>query len=179
MFQTNTVPVSLNLDRRMFTGIEKRAGELNTRPSEYVRQLLEAAYAARIGFERGEESFDQDLDRQVRQVFLIAECEPEFIAATVGIPEDRVKRIIAAWRKAGPDIDRPRPAAPVLAPAPAAPVLLGGGRLGWSAEHVETTRRMWAEGKTAAEIGRAVGRQSGSVHMWSSKNRDICPKRRA
>lgn len=36
---------------------------------------------------------------------------------------------------------------------------------------------LWADGKTAAEIAALVGSTKQSIHAFSVKNRDICPKR--
>lgn len=94
------VQISFSVPRTVATNVAKRAEPLNIRLSEYARRLFEAAYAARVAQERGESSGDRSLDRQVRDVFLLADCEPEFVADALGMPVIRVRRILDGWRQA-------------------------------------------------------------------------------
>ena len=53
---------------------------------------------------------------------------------------------------------------------------MGRGRFFTSAEH-ETMRRMWAEGATAGEIARVIGRTNASVRAHSQYHRDEFERR--
>lgn len=97
-FQPKLVPVSFDVSPKVFAGLAERAKQTNVRPAEYARRLFEAAYAARIAGERGEESGDAALDRQVKATFLLADCEPEFIAENLGTTTATVERILEGWR---------------------------------------------------------------------------------
>lgn len=91
--------------------LAKRAAPLNIRPTEYAKRLFEAAYFVRCLAEKGEAAEDVELDRQVRQVFLLADCEPEYIAETIGMPVERAQRILDGWRQAAQELvsgDAPR-----------------------------------------------------------------------
>ncbi|TIS20440.1 MAG: hypothetical protein E5X07_25315, partial [Mesorhizobium sp.] len=68
----NLQQISFAVPAIVFTNLAKRAAPLNIRPAEYARRLFEAAYAARIAGERGQQTEDGALDTQVRQVFLLA-----------------------------------------------------------------------------------------------------------
>lgn len=92
-----TIQISFTVTPKVFAGLEARAA--GVKPALYAKQLFEAGYAARVGHERGERSADAELDRWVRQVFLMADCEAEFIASALDMPPDRVERILAAWRQ--------------------------------------------------------------------------------
>lgn len=169
----------------VYRNVVKRCQPLNIRPSEYARRLFEAAYAARVAGERGEESGDAALDNQVRQVFLLADCEPEFIAETIGLPLERVTRILDGWRRAARDIVEENERTPAKEPAT---VDAEGERIAdrfadrataaWSAEMIAIIAGMWAEGRNCTEIGAAIGKTAGNLSMWMTHNRDICPKRR-
>jgi len=99
--QPQPVPISYHIQPAMFAGIEQRARTMNLRPAEYARQLMESAYRARQRHEQGSGCGDAALDRQVKQVFLLADCEAEYIAEALAIPQERVERILAAWRSDG------------------------------------------------------------------------------
>ena len=96
--QQATVPVSYSVPKTMFDAIEKRAKTMNIRAAEYIRRLSEAGWLARVKNERGEEPEDAALDRQVKQVFLLADCEADYIAEALQLPIERVNRILEAWR---------------------------------------------------------------------------------
>lgn len=164
--------------------ITKRAGPLNIRASEYARRLFEAAYAARIAQERGGESGDTALDRAVRDVFLLADCEPEYIADAIGAPVEWVARILEGWRRiAGeltgtPPAGKPKPSA--SAPPTPPPARATGstviGRL--SAEEVRIVRILWREGKSIPEIADVLGCDRKRVQNFATRNRNVCPSRR-
>lgn len=186
-----TEHIGFNVDHRIHAALSKRAATMNVRPGEYARRLFEAAWLARVSGERGQSSGDVALDNQVRQVFLLADCEPEFIAEAIGIPAARAANIIAGWRThfagetvqaretpdgagaaAGQEGASSAAAPPIPASPPARETLVGG-------YPVETIRRMWAEGATTKVIARAIGKTEGALSMWASKHRDVCPSRKA
>jgi hypothetical protein len=176
---TQMQTISFSVTPLVAANLAKRAAPLNIRTSEYARRLFDAAYHARVLQERGEPAMDAELDEQVRKVFLLADCEPEFIAEAIGLPLPRVQTILDGWRTVAREIaDGTRPAAapaPSTPPSPASPPAApaqGGGY------PVETIRTLWAEGKGVREIAGAIGKTEGAMSVWASKNRDVCPKRR-
>lgn len=68
-------------------------------PSTYAQMLFDAAFAARIGQERGTPASDAELDEQVRLVFALAgQADTAAIARATGVPEARVTKILAGFR---------------------------------------------------------------------------------
>lgn len=184
--QQKTAPVSLAIPVPMYAALVKRAAPLNIRPSEYAHRLLNAAWAARVSDERGEESGDAALDRQVKQTFLLADCEPEFIANALGIPQARVERILDGWRT---ELGRTERAAPSANATPAAVDQAAGsvvdqgtvrkvGRPSGSTDYpVETIRALWREGRSTRDIAEMIGKTEKALANWAHKNRDVCPAR--
>lgn len=98
----NRVTISFTVEPKVHQNLARRAANLGYKPADYARMLFEAAYAARVRAERGEEDFSSELDRQVRQVFLLADVDSDYVAEALAIPKDRVKRIIDGWKQAVP-----------------------------------------------------------------------------
>jgi len=202
------VTISLTLEGRMAAAIQQRAKTMGKTMSHYVRLLVDGAYAARIAGERDGTSGDAELDRQVKQVFLLADCEPEFIAQALGMEQGRVERILEGWKTVAGE--KPRAALPlpdasrgVSPPDGGGPsggasndrrppvggsaspsAVTGGGtavdggrKNAWSPEHVEIVRRMWADGQSVKAIAAAVGRDHWAVQKWAETHRDVCPAR--
>lgn len=176
-----TVQIMFSVPALVHTNLAKRANFLNIRPAEYARRLFEAAYASRIADERGTSSEDAALDNQVRQVFLLADCEPPHIAETLGMPEARVTRILDGWRTIASDMKAPAP----TKSEPEAEVVPVQNKLdesaaragGYPADQVETIIRMWAANEPIGKIATAIGRTEKAVSIWASRNRDVCPVR--
>lgn len=188
-------PISFSITAPQYEALAKRAGVLNIRPAEYAKRLFDAAYFVRCRAEKGEAVFDQELDCQVRQVFLLADCEPEYIAQAIGMLIERVQRILAAWRGAAKNMASDGGAVAAVTgkaqlagadsaePSPSVPPAPSGERnprsiKAWPTEVVERAAALWADGKTAVEIAEAIGKKRGAVEMFASKNRDIFPKRK-
>ena len=169
----SAVQVSLSIDQARYRAIADRAAAMGHKPSRYIGMLVDAAYLARVQREKGVDPDDRELDLQVQRVFLLADCEPAFFAEATGIPEGRVAKIIEGWRTIGAELIE-RPAQPEPA-EPAAPVRGEGADDGYP---VDTIRQMWADGKPGKEIAKAIGKSEGAFSMWTSKHRDVCPKRR-
>ncbi len=124
----------------------------------YAQMLFDAAFAARIGQERGEEPVDAELDRQVMLVFRLAgQTDTASVARATGIPEPRVVRILDGWKAAGEGRRGATPAKPT--------------------DWTETVRDMWAAGASCAAIGEAVRLSPAHVSAWAKRHRDICPAR--
>lgn len=166
------VQISFAVPAKIYDNVAKRAGPLNIKPAEYARRLFEAAWTARVAGERGLETEDRALDHQVRQVFLLADCEPEYIADALQLPLDRVKKILGGWRQAARDLIEPPAAAPAAEPAEE----LKSGPL--SAEEIAVLRNMWREGKPIADIAETLGRKTDSIKSWAKTHRDVCPQRK-
>lgn len=193
-----TRPISFSVDGRVYANLEKRAAPMGLRPAEYARRLFEAAYLARVAGERGEAFDDAALDRQVRLTFLLADCEPDFIAEAIGMPRERARAIVEGWRTvageiaAQPLLALPAPTGLAEAPGTMEPPAVPADQAGaaapsrkrdprsvkaWPDEMVATMRAMWAEGRTMKEIGAAVGKTAENVSVFASKNRDMFPRR--
>jgi hypothetical protein len=148
-----TVMLTPVAHRRLF----ESAGAKGYKASAYAQMLFDAAFAARIGQERGEPASDAELDEQVRLVFACAgQGDTAAIARATGVPEARVVRILEAWKDTG---SRPPRAA-------------DGGY------PVELIRTLWAEGMSAKDIAARIGRSVNAFEQWVSTHRDVCPKRR-
>lgn len=181
----SVVAVSFLLRSKQYDALEKRAHAMGVKPSEYARQLYEAAFSARIADERGEESGDAMLDRMVKQTFLLAECEPDFIAKVIGASEEWVKAILDGWRAYAKDPAKAtggKSAPVVAAPSPQA-VAMGEAsgaakRKPYSDADILTIRRMWAEGAGTEDIAVALGRPHEGVKTWVYSHPGICPSRR-
>lgn len=176
--------ISFGVPELVFRNLARRSQPLNIRPAEYARRLFEAAYAARIADERREPVDDHTLDSQVRQVFLLAGAEPDQIADALGLPKERVHRILKAWRQAALELAgqqeetalrRGEAPAETAGTPPAAPETPAKDDDGYPREVIA---KLWAEGRSGSEIGRAIGKTAGAFYVWSGKHRDICPKRK-
>lgn len=181
----NVVQVSFAVPAKIYDNVAKRAGPLNIRPAEYARRLFEAAWTARVAGERGLPTGDRALDHQVQQVFLLADCEPEYIADALRLPIERVKRILDGWRQAATEIASP-PARKAEAPAetkaaippPMASEAQPAKTGPMDAGEIAVIRNLWREGKTVAQIADTLGRVQKSVANFASRNRDVCPVRK-
>lgn len=188
----NRVTISFTVEPKVHANLAKRAANLGYRPADYARMLFEAAYAARVRAERGEEDFSSDLDRQVRQVFLLADCEPEFIGQALEIPEARAQKIVMGWRKVLSGIGSVGAVAavnpigqlteatglePPPPPIPPSVAVKPKDNRGYDQKTVDTIVTMYNAGKPIPDIAAAVGRPRGSIAMWLSKHRDVCPHR--
>lgn len=171
--------ISFSVPSIVAQNLVKRAGPLNIRATEYARRLFEAAYSARIAQERGETTADAVLDRAVRDVFLLADCEPEYIAEAISAPVEWVRKILEGWRRTAGGMAQARPPAKPAPETPAQPVPPPAGSKAWPPETVEKATALWAEGKTCSEIGAAIGKKEGAVSVFMSKNRSLFPKRKA
>lgn len=111
------VPLTLKVHPRMAEGLRARGAAMGNMTGEaYAGLLLEAAYAARIGRERGEAPADRDLDAMVRLVLACAgAADTATIATFLGIPEATVERVLAGWRLAAGGTPA-RPKAPAASP---------------------------------------------------------------
>lgn len=171
--------ISFSVPAIVVQNLIKRSGPLNIRASEYARRLFEAAYSVRVAQERGGESGDPELDRAVRDVFLLADCEPEYIAEAIGAPVEWVRKILEGWRRTAGELAHARPPEKPKPETPAQPVPPPAGSKAWPPETAEKAAALWAEGRTCSEIGAAIGKKEGAVSMFMSKNRSLFPKRRA
>lgn len=180
-----TVPLTISVSKIVAANLARRAAPMNIRASEYARRLFEVGYLARIAQERGEETGDHDLDRQVRNVFLLADCEPEFIAETLGLPVVRVCRIVEGWRSVASELldgsrDAPAMAAAPIPTPPAAIAKAGRkpGPKGYTDDEIGVIRTMWREGRQVKEIAETLGKSAAGLQQWACKHRDVCPLRR-
>lgn len=180
------VPISFTLDAPMFKRLEERAKSQGRRAVEYIKLLVEAAYLARCAAEKGEATDDAELDRQVRNVFLLADCEPDFIADALALPAERVKQILTGWKIAAKNgFPAARQAEPAQAPAtttkpappPAQQPKNREPKPAWPPEMVATMQKMWAAGAKGKEIAAAIGKKEGNVSVFMSNRRDLFPRR--
>lgn len=165
------VSIPLSLPAPMHARLAERAKAQGYKPTQYAQLLLEAAYAARVEQDCGDEPADAALGRCVRLVFMLSECEPEFIAETLGLSRELVDRVISGWKAAG------RSLTAELA-STATPRNDSATRQRMTEAEKDEIARMWCAGASARAIAKAVNRPVGSIQMWISNNRDRCPKRR-
>lgn len=176
------VPISFTLDAGMFAGIERRAGTMGKKPAEYVRQLAEAAYAARVGREKNTPATDRDLDEAVRAVFCLAgEFQEKTIAKATGFTEDLVRDVLRGLKTVAEEI-RERPASsdqPQVKAAPPAPkvTVKKAASPVRSPEEIGTIKTMWAAGASVKEIADATGRPFEGAKSWIYSHPGICPRR--
>lgn len=162
--------VAVNLDNAVLEGISKRAATMNLKPGDYVKRLVDAAYAARVGADRGMPSTDLELDAAVRVTFQLAgDFKPAAISRATGFPAQLVERILEGLRIASRGYSAPSGAGPS-----------GGARddarppVGGSAPP-EIAARGFAEGPARAEaeapqLGGAGGRDdAGAAHTNSCR----------
>lgn len=129
------VPLTLQIPAVAMATLEKAAEKNGFKPSHYAQMLFDAAFAVRVGIDKRQTPLDRELDEQVRLVFAHAgQGTPAAIGRAIGIPADRVERILAAWTHAAsgstaplaepePVVDEPEQPEPVAAEEPAtAPV---------------------------------------------------------
>ncbi|MEQ9247049.1 MAG: hypothetical protein RLO21_13760 [Nitratireductor sp.] len=182
-------PIGFTIEAARFGNLEKRARAQGYKVNDYARMLFDAAYAARVGQERGDAPLDRDLDRQVRSVFMLADCEPDFIAEALGIPKERVRKIIAGWKQVlangGRRITGVKPTETVVTSP-------GGEQRGTQSEPATRRRvrhwtdaerlllkRRWSEGATVQSIAQELDRPAAAVQQFINKHRGLCPKRRS
>jgi hypothetical protein len=178
-----TIPVS----PKVYSALRERADRHELKPWQYAQRLFDAAWLARVTAERGEEQPDAELDAQVKQVFLLADCDAGDVAAQLGIPEARVARILEGWRQSAAQIAAGEIIAPPAARQEASQAPTKGeegyrdprSEKAWPAASIETARRMWAEGKAGSAIAAALGKTTGSVSVFITKNRALFPYRAA
>lgn len=165
MRNVQTVPITLRIPAIAQQRLHEMAKAAGYSASVYAQLIFDAAFAARVGHERGDEPSDAELDSQVRAVFVLAgQFDTDAICKAIGISEPLALRILDAWRSE--------------ARQAGAPMSTGAGRKpAYLPEMVETIRTMWAEGLPTSAIAKAVGKETGAVSMFASKNRDICPSR--
>ena len=92
-----TIPLSpLQMQKLEFSARDAGYGD---KVSVYAKLLFEAAFAARIGQERQAAPMDRELDAQVSLVFRLAGLPVAAIAQGIGIPVERVKRILEGFER--------------------------------------------------------------------------------
>lgn len=94
-----SVILNLKLTDQVSRRLNLSAKRLGYSAREYAQLLFEAAFAARIGQERGIPSTDAELDEQVKCVLLLAgKTDTASMARATGIPEARCATILEAVR---------------------------------------------------------------------------------
>jgi len=94
--------ITLRVTGKAYQRLGQMARQRGYSATGYAHLLFEAAFAARIGQERGDPVTDAELDQQVRLVFACAgQGDTAAIAKATGMPEARVERILHALREAG------------------------------------------------------------------------------
>lgn len=91
---------AFNVSPKVFEAVAKRARQQGLPPTTFAKMLFEAAFAARVGQERGDPVTDTELDEQVRLVFACAgQGDVAAIAKATGVKAALVEKILTAWRK--------------------------------------------------------------------------------
>lgn len=164
---------SLDLPADLREELERRAAADRRSVNELALDLLFAAWTARKQLDRGELDAASELDRLVRVVLLLGDCEPSFVASATGAPVSVVERILDGWRRtmaSGP--------AEIAAAPGEKPVARQGKRQSWSDADRALLQELWSEGLAIAAIGERLGRAATAVQQYAVAHRDLCPKRR-
>lgn len=94
-----TISYTVKLPARAQKRLFEMAKAQGYQPSLFVQLLFEAAWAARVGVERGDAPADRDLDQMCRAVFCLAgQFDTAAIARATGIAEPLACRILDGWR---------------------------------------------------------------------------------
>ena len=92
------VQINLRMAAVTYDSLARSAKARGYSPTGYATLLFEAAFAARIGQERGAPVSDAELDDQVRLVFALAgQADPEAIGKATGIGLPTVRKILDGW----------------------------------------------------------------------------------
>ncbi len=177
----NLRPITIMVTPLVERNVEERARKLGYKPSDYVRMLFEAAYAARVGQERELPATDVELDEQVRLVMCLAgQADHASISKATGVRTTLVAAIFEGFSilRAGKAVVRE--ARSLIAGASATPTDAQRSARGTKRgdEKIDLIRRMWSDGHSAAEIAAATGSTTGSIYQFAKNNRVICPVRR-
>jgi len=90
---------AFDVSPKVHEAVGKRARELGLTPTGFAKLLFEAAFAARVGQERGLPANDAELDEQVRLVFACAgQADVAAIARATGVMPSLAEKILKAWR---------------------------------------------------------------------------------
>lgn len=96
------VPIEILVAPRCRERLHEAARARGMTASVYASLLFDAAFAARVGQERGDPPADAELEEQLRLVFCMAgQADTAAIARATGIPEKRVTRLLDGWKQAG------------------------------------------------------------------------------
>lgn len=183
---SDVVMVTIGLDRGIYAGIVERSRKMNRDPKTYIRQLVDGAYAARVGRERNLPVGDLEMDDAVRAVFCLAgEFDVRRISRATGFSEEFCDNVLRGWKKALGEPAATEPAKEEKAAAPATarsarqrPEKPTGRKAAASADYpVQMIRELWAQGVKSREIAERIGKSQGAFEIWCTKHRDVCPKR--
>jgi hypothetical protein len=95
-----TVNVTLKLPSKQYQRLFEAGKRWGYQPTVYAQLLFDAAFAARVGLERGEPSGDEALDEQVKAVMCLAgQFDTKAISKATGVPEPRVVKILDGFRQ--------------------------------------------------------------------------------
>lgn len=204
--QPQNISITVKVNARQQQRLHEQARKHGYQASAYAQMIFDAAYSARVGQENDYTATDADMDEMLRAVLCLAgQFNTASIARAVGIAEPLVVRILDAWRQHGRVTMPPAPLPLVVrqahhegqnrAPGPPHPEPVEGPpaqpeaarrddvdagparNIAYPPEMIETIRRMWAAGDPTSEIAKAIGKTTGALSMFASKNRDVCPSR--
>lgn len=90
--------INIRVPTATYHRLSKAASARGYSTTGYAQLLFDAAFAARIGHERGDPVTDAELDEQVRLVFALAgQADVAAISKATGIKADLVERILTGW----------------------------------------------------------------------------------
>ncbi|MGB3834437.1 MAG: hypothetical protein WA975_21535 [Mesorhizobium sp.] len=158
--------ITLPTDTDLAADLRRYATVSGAEPADLALQMLMAGWKARRWLDREQIDGGSDLDRHVRLVLLLGDCEPEFIAAATGVPPQLVERILAAWSRACSE------------PAPTPKPDKRRSLRAWTEAERARLAELWAQGMEVKEIAAALGRSPGALGVYVSAHRDLCPNRR-
>lgn len=95
MMRSTPVNLTIQVSQTAYKRLSESASAQGYKPSGYARLLFEAAFAARVGQERGTPVDDAELDEQVRLVFALAgQASVAAISKATGVAEGLVEQIL-------------------------------------------------------------------------------------
>lgn len=104
------VQINIRIPGPAYDSLTRSAKARGYSATGYATLLFEAAFAARVGQERGNPASDTELDEQVRLVFALAgQADVGAISKATGIKVQTVERILDGWSAYGKGLQKTSP----------------------------------------------------------------------
>lgn len=98
---TSNIKLPVRLSAKAYASLTTMAARKGYKPSAFAQMLFDAAFAARVGHERGAPTSDLEMDLHVRIATAIADgIEPAILEKAVLLLESRRVKAVTPARKA-------------------------------------------------------------------------------